>query len=452
MKLLTAFGGLHLIGIPGNSRWRECSILRAAVYDLDKLAFAGFRREKRTGGWPLIVTTSQFCLVSTTHIYKFIIRTSGRKLLLHVRREIYYIGSASVSPESTQNETLPCAWQPDDLQSWTRVFSAWKKPTEPRVWIRSQPIEPTGTPVPTQRASIKVPNGKGLCRVMATLQKPHAHHARTRWGYPLRLAGKEQLTTGGVDDTEKTALQHRRDEDGNEEEERTRRTGPAIYVSISWRARVRRDSRLSSWLDHGRGPRETRPPASRVESPSSLSYERKDTYKDATFMIGFVTKLILYRFLRIVDIPGDERLRGKYFDKYKSSVKGLVYIIDAVTIQKEIRDVAEYLYNLLSDPDIQKTAPVLIMCNKQDQTMAKGCYVIKALLEKEMNLLRMTKTSQLEATDASSTNIFLGKQGKHFEFSHLDSQIDFVESYASNDDSQMSADIEELKKWLIKIA
>ncbi|EGI63575.1 hypothetical protein G5I_08094 [Acromyrmex echinatior] len=99
---------------------------------------------------------------------------------------------------------------PNDLQSWTRVFSAWKKPTEPRVWIRSQPIEPTGTPVPTQRASIKVPNGKGLCRVMATLQKPHAHHARTRWGYPLRLAGKEQLTTGGVDDTEKTALQHRR--------------------------------------------------------------------------------------------------------------------------------------------------------------------------------------------------------------------------------------------------
>ncbi|KYQ52253.1 Signal recognition particle receptor subunit beta [Trachymyrmex zeteki] len=174
------------------------------------------------------------------------------------------------------------------------------------------------------------------------------------------------------------------------------------------------------------------------------------TYTSVKENIGDIT--INYRSLRIVDIPGDERLRGKYFDKYKSSVKGLVYIIDAVTIQKEIRDVAEYLYNLLSDPDIQKNVPVLIMCNKQDQTMAKGCYVIKALLEKEMNLLRMTKTSQLEATDASSTNVFLGKQGKHFEFSHLDSQIDFVESYASNDDSRMSADFEELKKWLIKIA
>lgn len=36
--------------------------------------------------------------------------------------------------------------------------------------------------------------------------QPHAHHARTRWGYPLRLAGKEQLTTGGFDDTEKNCF------------------------------------------------------------------------------------------------------------------------------------------------------------------------------------------------------------------------------------------------------
>lgn len=35
---------LHLIGIPGNCRRKECSILRAVVYDPDKLAFARFRR------------------------------------------------------------------------------------------------------------------------------------------------------------------------------------------------------------------------------------------------------------------------------------------------------------------------------------------------------------------------------------------------------------------------
>ncbi|XP_020294545.1 signal recognition particle receptor subunit beta isoform X2 [Pseudomyrmex gracilis] len=153
----------------------------------------------------------------------------------------------------------------------------------------------------------------------------------------------------------------------------------------------------------------------------------------------------------IIDTPGDERLRGKYFDKYKSSAKGLVYVIDSVTIQKNIKDVAEYLYNLLSDSYIRKNVPVLILCNKQDQTMAKGCTVIKSLLEKEMNLLRMTKTSQLETTDASLANVFLGKQGKEFEFSHLDSQIDFAESYAFNKNPDTPANIEELCKWICKI-
>ena len=42
-----------------------------------------------------------------------------------------------------------------------------------------------------------------------------------------------------------------------------------------------------------------------------------------------------------MDIPGHERLRYKYFDKFKSSAKGLVFIIDSSTIQKDIRDAAE---------------------------------------------------------------------------------------------------------------
>ena len=45
--------------------------------------------------------------------------------------------------------------------------------------------------------------------------------------------------------------------------------------------------------------------------------------------------------LRIVDIPGHERLRMKFFDEYKQAAKGVVYIIDSVTVQKDIRDVAE---------------------------------------------------------------------------------------------------------------
>ncbi|XP_020710994.2 signal recognition particle receptor subunit beta [Athalia rosae] len=157
--------------------------------------------------------------------------------------------------------------------------------------------------------------------------------------------------------------------------------------------------------------------------------------------------------LRIVDIPGHERLRNKFLDSYKSSARGLVYVIDSVTIQKDVRDVAEYLYTILSDATFQRnTPPIMILCNKQDQTMAKGCGVIKSLLEKEMNLLRLTKTNQLEATDASSTNFYLGKQGKDFEFTHLGSKVDFAETSAFHKDADSSADIEQLDVWLHKIA
>ncbi|XP_076765944.1 signal recognition particle receptor beta [Xylocopa sonorina] len=159
------------------------------------------------------------------------------------------------------------------------------------------------------------------------------------------------------------------------------------------------------------------------------------------------------RLLKIVDIPGHERLRYNFFDQFKLSAKGLVYVIDSVTFQKDIRDVAEYLYNLLSDSAIQKKS-VLILCNKQDQTMAKVPAVIKTLLEEEMNLLCETKTRQLDAIDASATNVgkHLGKQGKDFKFAHLETNIEFAECSAYNKDPETSANIEELNTWLKKIA
>lgn len=156
--------------------------------------------------------------------------------------------------------------------------------------------------------------------------------------------------------------------------------------------------------------------------------------------------------MKIVDIPGHERLRYKFFDKFKGSAKGVIYVIDSVTLQKDIRDAAEFLYNILSDSVMQKNIPVLILCNKQDQTMAKGCTVVKTLLEKEMNLLRLTKTNQLEATDATSINVFLGRQGKDFEFSHLDTTVEFGESSAYNKDPETAAELEALNVWLNKIA
>lgn len=110
------------------------------------------------------------------------------------------------------------------------------------------------------------------------------------------------------------------------------------------------------------------------------------------------------RTLKIVDIPGHERVRGKFFDQHKSNARGIVFMVDASNLQKDIRDVAEsvhtqppeskkykfflflrYLYSLLTDPVVYSATPKFaVVCNKQDQTMAKSSSVIKKMLEQEL--------------------------------------------------------------------
>ncbi|VDP91898.1 unnamed protein product [Echinostoma caproni] len=51
----------------------------------------------------------------------------------------------------------------------------------------------------------------------------------------------------------------------------------------------------------------------------------------------------------------------------------------------ELKDVAEFLYNILTDPHISGSGThILIACNKQDSSSAKGCAVVRSLLEKEL--------------------------------------------------------------------
>ena len=70
--------------------------------------------------------------------------------------------------------------------------------------------------------------------------------------------------------------------------------------------------------------------------------------------------------LSVVDIPGHERIRYKSLDKNKDSARAVIYVIDASTITKGIRDATEYLFRVLSDPAIHSNkTPVLIACNKQ---------------------------------------------------------------------------------------
>lgn len=65
----------------------------------------------------------------------------------------------------------------------------------------------------------------------------------------------------------------------------------------------------------------------------------KETFSSISVNVGLFNADKGY--VRVVDIPGQERLRLQIYDKYKEICKAVIFIIDSVTVQKDIRDVAE---------------------------------------------------------------------------------------------------------------
>uniref|UniRef100_A0AAR5PFC5 Signal recognition particle receptor subunit beta n=2 Tax=Dendroctonus ponderosae TaxID=77166 RepID=A0AAR5PFC5_DENPD len=55
-------------------------------------------------------------------------------------------------------------------------------------------------------------------------------------------------------------------------------------------------------------------------------------------------------FVTLVDLPGFHSIRQQFFEKYKAASKGIVYVVDSVTLAQNVRDAANVLYNILIDP------------------------------------------------------------------------------------------------------
>lgn len=159
--------------------------------------------------------------------------------------------------------------------------------------------------------------------------------------------------------------------------------------------------------------------------------------------------------LKLIDIPGHERLRDKFFDQYKSLSRGIIYVIDSQTFSSEIRDIAEFLYNILTDPSVSGSKlNLVVLCNKQDLPKVKGCILIKSQLEKELNTLRVTKSSQLDSVDPKAKKqVLLGDENAPFNFDALDNlYVEFLESNNYGKDNTDDCNVNDLKKWLLKIA
>ena len=175
----------------------------------------------------------------------------------------------------------------------------------------------------------------------------------------------------------------------------------------------------------------------------------KTTVETFTSMKENIGVLNVPKNRKIIDLPGHERIRYKYLDQQKDSAIGIIYLLDASTISKQIRDATEFLFRILSDPTIHSNrTPILVICNKQDMTMNKGASVIERELAKEIGLLRDTHAGTLQGTDGSMDNhIFLGKQDKDFSFADLKVPVDFCETSVLNEDN-----LEKVQDWISNIS
>ncbi|TRY79164.1 hypothetical protein TCAL_08331 [Tigriopus californicus] len=153
--------------------------------------------------------------------------------------------------------------------------------------------------------------------------------------------------------------------------------------------------------------------------------------------------------LPVVDVPGHERLRVKYLEEYKNQVKAIIYVVDSSTLQKQLRDTAEYLFNIITNPIIYTKRPkIMVVCNKQDLSLAKGQNVIQKELEKEMELLRGTHSRTLQETnDQNVERVEIGQDGEEFQFRHLPMKVEFCELSA-----QSSETMDSLRKWAYGLA
>ncbi|KAK2720794.1 signal recognition particle receptor subunit beta-like [Artemia franciscana] len=161
--------------------------------------------------------------------------------------------------------------------------------------------------------------------------------------------------------------------------------------------------------------------------------------------------------LTVVDIPGHIRFRQEFFDAHKRVAKAIVFVVDSTTYTRNLKDITEYIYDILTDDQIATASPrILVFCNKCD----KGSRVkdaVKNAIEKEMEFLYVSKQNRMNSSGSANNNTFLGKIGNKFSFSDLAKiEVDFAEGFATNenitvyDQSEVRCDLDVLHQWIVK--
>lgn len=157
-----------------------------------------------------------------------------------------------------------------------------------------------------------------------------------------------------------------------------------------------------------------------------------------------VAKISKSRLCNIIDLPGFDRLRPRFWEDYKTRARALIFVIDSLAFLANSRDVADFLYDILSDPFVSSSkVPILIACNKQDAARAKSFNVISRQLEKEMTAIRETRAAALNEDEI----VILGSLGKDFTWKDVKNPISFCDCSCLQSDSQ----VRPVGEWILAL-
>jgi len=105
----------------------------------------------------------------------------------------------------------------------------------------------------------------------------------------------------------------------------------------------------------------------------------------------------------VVDTPGHQRVRSVWHNYVgrgagSQAATHIVFMINSVDVRSEAKQIAEFLFDVLSDPETQdEEIPVLLLCTKSDMQTALPVQTIVPLVEHQLEQLR--EASKIDAHD-----------------------------------------------------
>src|SRR5947207_13237616 len=123
----------------------------------------------------------------------------------------------------------------------------------------------------------------------------------------------------------------------------------------------------------------------------------------------------------IIDCPGHPRLAHLLRQSLSTqSTRGVILLIDAANINKDLNSVANMVYSILLA--LPRPIHVLIVANKSDLFTALPVIKVREFLESEISSLKKTRDDNLDDDEERTT---LGNEA--FNFDELESEGVIVE-------------------------